>query len=124
MRLLTGDDPEEGARALALLKRAEQGLEDLESSPLVIFEVVYTLQRAYRVSRERIRELLTEVLAIRDLRIPDRDVCLSALDIFVDTNISFADAYMAALMRSRGLTEIYSWDRDFDRVDGVSRVEP
>ena len=27
-------------------------------------------------------------------------------------------------MRARGINEVYSYDTDFDRVDGISRVEP
>lgn len=38
--------------------------------------------------------------------------------------ISFADAYSAAYMASRGVKEIYSWDSDFDKVGEVVRVEP
>jgi predicted nucleic acid-binding protein len=34
------------------------------------------------------------------------------------------DAYFAALMEQLKLTEIVSFDRDFDRVPGLTRVEP
>jgi len=38
-------------------------------------------------------------------------------------NIDFSDALIAAEMLHGGYTEIYSYDRDFDRVTGVGRVE-
>lgn len=37
---------------------------------------------------------------------------------------SFPDAFHAAYMGSRGIEEIYSWDTDLDRVEGITRVEP
>jgi len=38
--------------------------------------------------------------------------------------IDFIDAYNAVHMRKQGLTRIYSYDSDFDRIAVVSRVEP
>ena len=43
---------------------------------------------------------------------------------YVDLNISFADAYHAVLVEELKLTTILSFDRDLDRVVGISRVEP
>ena len=42
----------------------------------------------------------------------------------MDLNIPFADAYLAVLMERLNLTEIVSFDRDFDKVAGLERVEP
>ena len=44
--------------------------------------------------------------------------------MYVDLNIPFADAYLAVLMERLNLTEIVSFDRDFDKVAGLERVEP
>jgi predicted nucleic acid-binding protein len=27
-------------------------------------------------------------------------------------------------MQAQGMTEVYSWDEDFDRIEGITRVEP
>ncbi|MDP2662208.1 MAG: hypothetical protein Q8R28_15895, partial [Dehalococcoidia bacterium] len=37
---------------------------------------------------------------------------------------SFAGAFNAACMQSRGVSEIYSWDTDFDGFEGLARLEP
>jgi predicted nucleic acid-binding protein len=46
------------------------------------------------------------------------------LRLFVQYPLSFADAFNIAYMQSHQLTEIYSWDKDFDRVPGITRLEP
>jgi predicted nucleic acid-binding protein len=38
--------------------------------------------------------------------------------------ISLPDAWNAVFMRSHGLTEIYSWDTDFDEMIWLTRIEP
>jgi len=37
---------------------------------------------------------------------------------------SFADAFNAAYMKARGTTQVYSWDTDFDSIEGITRLEP
>ena len=39
-------------------------------------------------------------------------------------NFSFTDAYIAVQMERAGVEKIYSYDRDFDRLDQVTRIEP
>lgn len=124
LRYLTRDDEEKADRALALLLRVEQGQEVLVTSPLVVFETVFTLQRSYHVPRNQIRDLTLPIIDLRGLHLPDKNLYHQAFDLYVNDNISFADAYNVAYMRARGLSEVYSWDAHFDRVPDVTRVEP
>ena len=125
LRYFTRDDEEKAGRALTLLLRDERGLERVETTLPVIFETVYTLQRRYGVVRGKIRELVTNVIAIPGVRLPEKDVCEAALTLYASSpKLSFADAYSVCYMRERGLTDIHNWDTDFDSVDGIVRIEP
>lgn len=124
LRYFTRDDQGKAEKALALLTRIERGEERVKTSPLVIFETVFTLQSFYHVPKARIKELLLPVIRLSGLRLPLKNCCLDALEIYVDNNISFADAFTAAYMKANGMTEVYSWDTDFDKLEGVVRFEP
>jgi predicted nucleic acid-binding protein len=124
LRYLTRDDKEKAEKALALLTRMERKEERAVTTPLVIFEVVFTLQRTYGVPRPRIRQLMLPLIALPGLEVQGEELFHRAFDIFVDNNVSFADAYSAAFMERRAIKEIYSWDTDFDRIETVARVEP
>ena len=124
LRYLTRDDEAKAKRALALLQRMERGEERVETSLLAISEVVFTLQRFYHVPKDHVRELITPILRLRGLHLPEKTRCLAALDLYVEQNISFIDAYHAVLLKPRGKTEIYSWDTDFDDITWLARVEP
>jgi predicted nucleic acid-binding protein len=126
LRYLTRDDENKAQACLALLLRVEQSKEVVVTSDFVIFETVFVLQspRQYGLPRERIRQLLEPIIALRGLRLPRKSLYARAFDLYCQRNISFADAFNAAYMESRGLTEVYSYDTDFDRVDGITRVEP
>jgi predicted nucleic acid-binding protein len=61
---------------------------------------------------------------MRGLRLPAKTLCIAALNLFAERNISYADAFNAVYMQSKGITEVYSWDTDFDRIKGITRIEP
>lgn len=124
LRYLTKDDQMKAEAALALLMRVEQGLESVDTSPMVIFETVFTLQHRYTMPRDLIREAITDLISLRSLRLPGKQLFREALNLFATTRLSFVDAYNVAYMKLRGLSEIYSWDMDFDHVSGITRVEP
>jgi predicted nucleic acid-binding protein len=124
LRYLTQDDKYKAQQALNLLVRIEQGEEKVITSPLVIFETVFTLQSFYKVPRQRIKELVLPIISLRSLHLPGKNVYYRAFDLYVTKNISFADAYNAAYMLSEQVSNVYSWDRDFDKIDGIVRLEP
>ena len=124
LRYVLRDDEAKARAAFALLARVEQGEEKVETSPLVIFETIFTLQKRYRVPREEIQQALSDILSLRGLSLPNKSIYECALELYTRQNISFADAYNAAYMAARGLSEIYSFDRDFDKLEGIARVEP
>jgi uncharacterized protein len=61
---------------------------------------------------------------MRGLRLPAKNLCIAALDLFIERNISYVDAFNALYMQSRHIREVYSWDTDFDRIEGITRIEP
>ncbi len=124
LRFFTRDDEQKAQQALNLLMRIEQGEEKAITSSLVIFETVYTLQSFYQVPRQRIKEQVLSIISMRSLHLPDKNLYYHAFDLYVTKNISFADAYNAAYMISEHISNIYSWDRDFDKVPGIVRLEP
>ena|SRR6266545_558973 len=124
LRYFTGSDPEKAACAKQLLERVERGEERVTTDTLVIFETVFTLQRTYRVPKGQIREMIADVFSLPGVQLRGKSLCLDALDLYVERNVSFVAAYIAVLMKVRKLTEISSWDADFDQLPGLSRVEP
>src|SRR5918998_1395895 len=117
LRYLTRDDEAKARAALALLLRVERGEERVTTSPMVIFETVFTLQSFYRLARPDIRSRLAPIIRMRGLQLTNKQLYLSALDLYVEQPfLSFADAFNAAYMQARGIPEIYSWDKDFDRL--------
>jgi predicted nucleic acid-binding protein len=124
LRHLLYDDEFRAPRATALFKRAEIGEERIVLSPIVVFEAAFTLRSRYKRSPTEIGRVLAAILSLPNVELPDKETFLRALAIYSATNVSFGDAYNVAFMEAHRLTEVYSWDAHYDRIAGVTRVEP
>ncbi|MDO8691061.1 MAG: PIN domain-containing protein [Dehalococcoidia bacterium] len=124
LRHLLGDHPDHSPRATAFLHRIEHGETQVRTADTVVFEVVFTLERRYRLPKAVIRDALLPLIDLPGIVLPGKRRLHQAFDTYVDLNISFADAYHAALMQQLKLDRIVTFDKEFDRVAGVQRVEP
>ncbi len=124
LRHLRADNAEHSPRATAYLERIEREELKVRTADTVIFETVFTLERSYRQPKAAIRDALLPLIALPGIVLPRKRRFQTAFTFYVDLNISFADAYHAALMVEQKLSEIVTFDRHFDRVPGITRVEP
>lgn len=124
LRFLLNDNPNQAERCSQLLQRVESGTEQVFLPDLVIADVVWTLEKFYHQSRTRIRELLLPMLLLRGMRLSSKSVARKALDWYVEKNIDWTDAFVAAKMAAENRVEIYSYDRHFDRLPGIKRIQP
>jgi predicted nucleic acid-binding protein len=63
-------------------------------------------------------------LDLRGLKLDFRDIFYLALALYSKKNISFADAFNACFMEKQGIIEVYSYDHDFDKIEGINRIIP
>ena len=124
LRYLTDEPPEQAERVARLFGWISSGEVRVWLEDVVLAEVIWTLSSYYRVSKREITGWLLEVLAQDAIKARDKDVLRVALVLFQEKNVDFVDALVAAQMLSDGESEIYSFDRDFDRIAGITRMEP
>ncbi len=125
IRQLTGDDPGKAQRSLVLFRRTRQGKLSLVTSESVVAEIVFVLSRStYRVPRAALTAAFRPVLNNPGLGIEPKQSIIAALDLWRDSNLDFEDCLSIEHVRRESLDAIYSYDRDFDRVPGIVRLEP
>lgn len=124
LRHLTRDHLEHSPRATAYLKRVESGEIQVRIADTVVFETVFTLERFYQQSRDRIRDALLPLLELPGVILPGKRHYPEVFAVYIEQNLSFADAYHVVLAKSLKLDQFASFDRGIDRVPGIRRVEP
>ncbi|HVC31947.1 MAG TPA: PIN domain-containing protein [Chloroflexota bacterium] len=127
LRYLTRDDDVKANACYGLFQRVGRGEEEATTNELIVAELTYVLSSRshYNLSHDDIRARLTPILNLRGLKLPGKRRCLRALDLYAAyPALDFEDAFSIASLEDDGLAEIYSYDRDFDQVPTVRRVEP
>jgi predicted nucleic acid-binding protein len=124
LRHLLQDEPNQSPRATAYFTRIERGEIQVRTSDIVISEIVFTLQKLYRQPKADIRDHLLPLIELPGIILPGKRRFRRIFDIYVNLNLSFADAYHAVLLDQLKLQELVSFDRGFDRVPGIKRIEP
>lgn len=124
LRYLTNDVLNQAEQAGELLARVEAGSEVVFLPDIILADIIWVLEGYYKQPRVLIREWVTTILSLQGLEFSDKNIALDALDIYVETGIDWSDAFVASQMQNRGIMEIYSFDKHFDRVDAIKKVEP
>jgi predicted nucleic-acid-binding protein len=124
LRFLLDEPPGQAERCQMLLTRLHAGQEQVYLPEVVLSDVVWTLQSFYRWPRERIAHFAHDVVSTRGIRMSRQSLVRHALHIYVEQRVDFSDALIAAEMIDRGYDEIYSFDKDFDRMAQITCVAP
>lgn len=126
LRFLTRDEPRKAEKILRLFKSAREGKVKLLTSDLVIAEVVWVLtsRQLYNFSKENTIESFLPLILEGYIELPSKPLILRTFDLFAEKNIDFADCYNSVLAESLGADFILSYDRDFDKIDLIKRMEP
>jgi len=124
LRLFTNDPPEMADQAQNLFARVDAGEVRLHVPEIVVAEVVWVLQSFYHLSPDVISSLLQEFLSNEGLICEDKSKILIALSLFASKHIDLIDAFVSVQMNGEGIGEIYSFDQHFERLPGITRLNP
>lgn len=121
--LIVGPDDTTHERAVALFREVAVGRLTLIVTPLIVDEIVQILSRRFGRERSEIARELSGVLTADGLLVAEREVLLFALDLYGRRGrLDFADAYLSASATVVGPPIVASFDRDFDRIEGIRRI--
>ena len=112
------DDPEADSVERIFKKQKEIYVADI-----VIAEVIWTFTTFYKWRKDRFIPKIKSFLSPGFIK-ADKKMLNEALDIFEKYNIDYIDANLISLMEKRKIKSIYSFDRHFDKIQDIRRIEP
>ncbi len=126
IRLLTGDDPVKERQCLELFRRAKAGDVTLVTSSVIIAEVTFVLtsRATYNFSRRQVSLGLQPLLVLPHLQLEQKPAVMAALELWELTKLDFPDCLAVEMTQRMSLDAIYSYDRGFDRIPDIRRLEP
>ena len=124
IRFLTDDVPEKADACEKIFKKAVEKEETLFTTDLVIAEIVWVLESFYELPKKEVQDKVEKILNTPNLICPHKDLILSALVLYSEKNIDYIDACNALTLKEKGIEELYSYDKHYDRIDWITRLEP
>jgi predicted nucleic acid-binding protein len=127
IRLIAGDDAEKQDRAIALFEQVEQRTLSIAAPDTMIADAVFVLtsKRLYNKPRAEVAAKLSTLVGLPYFHVRNRATVLRALHLFGTTSVlDFGDAMIVAQATESGAGTVYTYDKDFDRMPGITRREP
>lgn len=124
VRLLTDDPPGQAASAADAFDAAAAGRVTIAVPDVVVAEVAYVMTSVYRASSTVAAGRIAALLNRPGVTLDDEGVTRDALALWRRHRMDPTDALLAATARATSGAGVLSFDRDFDRIEGVVRVDP
>lgn len=118
--------PEENEKCRELITEMYYGKMRLRTSGTTICEIEKVLGRTFKQSREKIAAILSDLVDCEDLKIRDKFLVKRAIEIYESASrpLPLADCYIVADCEMSELTELLSYDNDFDQFEQIKRIKP
>lgn len=84
-------------------------------------EIVWVLKSFYKEPKDKITDFIEKILEMKNLMVVDYKLTEKMFSIYKSMKIDITDSYFSALMEQQGISEIFSFDADFDKIKGIKR---
>ena len=118
VRFLVQDDPDQARLADEIIDQLTEEAPAFVGREVLV-ELVWVLERAYRLGRAEIAGALDGLLASTELIIEGGDDIGAALELYRNDGFGFADLMIAAAARRAGASEVVTFDRKAARLPEV-----
>lgn len=126
LRHLLDDNEQMSKACYELFSQIENGELQVWTSDLAIAEVVFVLsnKKTYGFGRTAIKEALLPLIELPNLVLANKAHYERIFELYTTSKIDFIDCYHAVFVEQTEEAALYSYDRHFDEIQGITRIEP
>ncbi|OIP03202.1 hypothetical protein AUK18_02440 [Candidatus Beckwithbacteria bacterium CG2_30_44_31] len=119
IRFFTNDDPVKALRFERFLRSERK----MAVSAVTVAEVYWVLSSFYRFPRKKILDCLEALVSKPNILCP-KLLLLETVTILRHHRLSFVDAFIAAYSLFKYEGRVLSYDKGFDKIKLIKRIEP
>jgi uncharacterized protein len=110
------------SQAKAIIRDVSEGKEQVTTTVVHISEMVNILKFGF--PKDKLTEVILGLFMLDNLDIKDvtKEAYFSAVEIGEDLKLEPNDALAVDVMRQNDISEIYSFDENFSKIDGITRL--
>lgn len=124
IRYFEQKDQEKALRVERLFERLINGEISCFTNSMVIAEIVWILEKYYDWDKEEVCENIELILSTPNIRIPERNILKEAIGTYKNMNIDYIDSYNHAYIKANNASQVYTYDKHYDRLNDIERLSP
>lgn len=110
-------------KAKELFEKAEKGVVKLETSDMVIAEIVWVLESYYGFTKAEIKEVINTILETKNVKVANHSRVKEAVNLYTLGKMDFIDAYNIAYIREKGYRKVATFDvKHFKNIEGIISI--
>jgi hypothetical protein len=119
---LTSQQKEMKDESKEIIRKINEGKEKVMTTVVHLSEISNILKKA--LSLDDLYSILITLYSLKNVKIMDvsREDYFGGIELMKEIGLDPNDSLAAQLMKNEGIREIYSFDRDFDRVKEIKRI--
>jgi len=121
IRFLTDNTPAHSQKVIKLFQKSTY--KSLFIPDLIVAEIIFVLQSFYKLEREEIVDKLSHLINYPKIKTNKR-LIKTSLKFFSTKNISFPDAYLAALLDNKKYPQAYTFDQKLLKIKTLPFKQP
>lgn len=121
-RSLTAKEQFMKNQAKEILNRVNKGKEEVMTTVVHVAETVNILKHGMPL--ESLVNLILSLFMLDNLKIigVNRETYFAATELGRDLKLEPNDALIAEIMKANGIKEVYSFDKDLEKIAGITRL--
>ena len=123
LRFILDNDPALSPKAKAIFENISRKNIKVFVSLLTISEVIFTLERSYKLPKKALVDKLLAIISQPNIIVEKQDLLKGIFSYYLNQNLSFVDSYHVTIMDKKGINQIHSFDRDFDKFPKIKRLQ-
>jgi len=119
---LTQKERQMKEHAKRIISNVSQGKEDVITTVVHVSEIVNILKHGMPI--DQLTDIIRGLFMLDNVRIVDvtRQAYFAATELGADLKLEANDALAVDVMRLNDIKEIYSFDEDFDQIEGIAKL--
>jgi predicted nucleic acid-binding protein len=119
---LTQTEKQMKEQAKQIISNVSQGKEEVTMTVVHLSEIVNILKHGMPI--DQLTKIIRGTFMLDNVKIHGvtREAYFAAAELGEDLRLEANDALAVDVMRQNGIKEIYSFDEDFDQIEGISKL--
>lgn len=116
LRILLNDIPSQADQFQEILEDAKKKSKEIIIPQIIIFEIVFALEKFYHFPKQKIVDGINSILAMGYAKIQNREIFKNAIKLYSRKNLSLTDCFLIYFASDQE-ADLFTFDKGLKRIE-------